>query len=218
MHAVGAEFKMQWRLWLASGIFPAVLLATGCGRRPAPSLKPAPPQNAPVISQEPVPPKGPIEAARPVDPYTLEYNPATEITVRGNILGIRRIPLSDDRTGLMIRVHAGGGLPWVYLGPEPWVSEHCGSLAMTQTVGVTGSIIEENSQPLLVARTIETAEGRVQLRDDLGTPHWTLPFAVSASTEQTAEERRQRYLKQMLDYHERQAEAIRAKLLVKPLR
>jgi hypothetical protein len=169
-----------------------------------------------VIRNEP-PAGSNTEAVRPIDPYTLEYDPAKEVTVRGDILGIRRIPLSDDRSGLLIRVHAGGGLPWVYLGPDIWVSDRCGPLTMSQPVGVTGSMIEENGQPLLVARRIETGDRRVDLRDELGTPRWTLPAGVALSTEQALEARRQEYLKRMLEYHERQADAIRAKLLVKPL-
>jgi len=210
---------MRWSSSLCGGATLALIALIGCSRQPTPvpPTQPTAPLNPPVVTKN-APPQVDADWVRSADPYTLEYKPGAEVTLRGDILGIRRIPLSDDREGLLIRVHAGGSLPWVYLGPDAWVTERSGTLAMSQPVSVTGAWIEENGQPLLIARRIHTADARVDLRDELGTPRWPLPAIVASSTKQSLEERRQEYLKQMLAYHQREAEAIRAKLSVKPVK
>ena len=207
--------------YLKLAVSTAVAFAAGCTRESAvPTNRPA--VAAKVDANEPPdgvnpPPAAviPIVKSRPADPYTLNYDPDTVVTLRGQILGFRRISLSDDRTGLFVRIHSGGGLPWAYLGPEPWLNDRGLALVMTQEVTVIGSRVNEDGQPLLIAREIATADTRVELRDEWGTPRWTLPLGVDLteeSRELDLKQRREDYLKRILAYHEREADAIRAKL------
>jgi hypothetical protein len=218
-HCVSLRCKMNG--YLKFTVSAALVFFAGCTRESAvPTGRPSVAAN--VDGTEPLDGVNaspavaiPAVKSRPIDPYTLDYDPDTVVTLRGQILGFRRIALSDERTGLFARVHSGGGLPWVYLGPEPWLKDRGMALAMTQEVSVIGSRVNEDDQPLIVAREITTGDTQLELRDEWGTPRWALPLGT-VSTEEIREQdlkrRREEYLKRVLAYHEREAEAIRAKL------
>lgn len=140
------------------------------------------------------PPKIGIETAAnsiPLfDPY-MRYDRTTEVTIRGPIVGLMRVPLVGDRTGLFVRVSTVGELPYAYLGPEEWLFFHDIRPGITQEVFVTGSRADFNGQIVMMARKIILNGVEVSLRDANGNPYWTEPVIrpqvvkepVTASTE-----------------------------------
>jgi hypothetical protein len=154
----------------------------------------------------------PVLRDRPLDPYTLQYNPTTVITLRGAVLGFRRISLEDDRTGLFVRISGGGDLLWVYLGPEQWLIDHGVRPDMTEQFSVTGSMINTERERLMIAREIAIDGLRVELRDDLGTPNWSPRLEAPPPPKRTQaelNERRREYLERRLLHHEKEAAEIR---------
>lgn len=163
----------------------------------------------------PSPDVQPVIRVRPTDPYTIQYNPSTLITLRGPVLGLRRIALSADRTGLFVRVPSGGELPWAYLGPEDWLIDRGVTPGMTESITVTGSLVTSNGQPMMIAREVSSGGLRVQLRDAWGTPNWMTWTEATASTERRDEqlqERRRGYLREALTRHEQKVAEIREEL------
>lgn len=157
----------------------------------------------------------PVLQDRPLDPYTMQYNPTTVITLRGGVLGFRRISLEDDRTGLYVRISGGGDLLWVYLGPEQWLIDHGVRPDMTEQFTVTGSMITTEGERLMVAREITIDGLKVELRDELGTPNWSPrlePPPPPKRTQAEVKERRREYLEKLLSRHEQQAAEIRQAL------
>lgn len=123
----------------------------------------------------------------------MRYDPTTEVTIRGPIVGYRRIPLSGDRTGLFLRVSAGGEVSHVYLGPEEWLVLHDIYPDMTKQVLVTGSRAELGEQIVIMARKIVLNGADYHLRNQAGHPYWTEPIvrerAAAQAGKQPAEAR-----------------------------
>jgi len=124
------------------------------------------------------PPKIGIETAANAiplfDPY-MRYDRTTEVTIRGPIVSLMRVPLAGDRTGLFVRVSTQGELAYAYLGPEEWLFFHDIRPGMTQEIFITGSRAELNGQIVMIARKIILNGVEVSLRDANGNPYWTEP-------------------------------------------
>jgi len=115
------------------------------------------------------------ESRSGLDPY-LEYNKATEITVHGAINGFSRVPLTDSRTGLFVRINAGGAFPYIYLGPEQWLFFNGIDPKMTNTILAEGSRVGN----VIMARKLVWNGYEYELRNADGVPFWTEP-AIAAS-------------------------------------
>jgi hypothetical protein len=105
----------------------------------------------------------------------MRYDRTTEVTIRGPIVGLMRVALAGDRTGLFVRVSTQGELPYAYLGPEEWLFFHDIRPGMTQEIFITGSRAELNGQIVMIARKIILNGLEVSLRDANGNTYWTEP-------------------------------------------
>jgi hypothetical protein len=136
------------------------------------------PATAPVVVTTP----GMADATvngRPIDPYTADYNPGSVMTIRGPVVGFKRIALSHDRTGLFARVSVGGEFPDVYLGPESWLVEHNFLPEITSMISATGSMVSTASGPqLLIAREATMGDVHVAIREENGTPLYPVPADI----------------------------------------
>jgi hypothetical protein len=151
--------------------------------RPVVELAPAP-GSAPqevldggnVVS--PPPPAGvtlAINAVTLFDP-SMRYDRTTELTVRGDIVGLVRTTLIGDRTGLFVRMNTGGEVPLVYLGPEEWLFTHSIRPSVTEAIMVTGSRADLNGRIVIIARRIVWKGAEIHLRDAEGRPYWSEPM------------------------------------------
>ena len=116
---------------------------------------------------------------RPGDPYTAEYNPSTVITIRGPVVGMRRIPLAGDRTGLFVEVKNGGEITEVYLGPESWLNDHLFAPEITGMMTATGAQLRTNNGRMIIAREAGLRGVTLQIRDQDGTPLFPVPVEDS---------------------------------------
>lgn len=136
------------------------------------------PATAPVVVSTPATAPE-VTNARPVDPYTADYKPGSVVTIRGPVVGFKRIALSHDRTGLFARVSVGGEFPDVYLGPEPWLIDHNFLPEITSVISATGSMVSTaNGPPMLIARDATMGDTRVAIREEDGTPLYPVPVDI----------------------------------------
>ena len=143
--------------------------------RGAPALPGEAPATAPVVVEKPITTPEVI-SVRPNDPYTADYRPASVMTIRGPVVGFKRIPLSHDRTGLFVRLSVGGEFPDVYLGPEPWLIDHHFLPEVTSMITATGSMVSTANGPhMLIAREASMGDVRVAIRDESGAPLYPVP-------------------------------------------
>ncbi|HTN75636.1 MAG TPA: hypothetical protein VL096_10340 [Pirellulaceae bacterium] len=107
----------------------------------------------------------------------LQYDPSTEITLTGDIVGRREVRMDSDsdRRAVIVRLHSGGEILPVYVGPIDWLSSNDVPVEMTKKIVVRGSRVDLNGEMVLMARTIDVGAGEVQLRDANGSPYWTVP-------------------------------------------
>lgn len=126
-------------------------------------------------------------ALRPADPYTDLYDRNTVMTFRGPVLGLRRIPLANDKTGLFIEVKQGGEIPPVYLGPQDWLFDHQITPAITNEVVVTGSVVQADGAQMMIAREITLRDVHLELRDEAGQPRWPIPAADETAAPDAAD-------------------------------
>ena len=139
------------------------------------------PPTAPVVINTPTVAPGVVQA-RPVDPYTADYKPGSVVTIRGPVVGFKRIPLSHDRTGLFARVSVGGEFPDVYLGPESWLVDHHFLPEITSIISATGSMVSTADGPqMLIAREAALGDARVAIRDEDGTPLYPVPVDLTSN-------------------------------------
>jgi hypothetical protein len=147
---------------------------TKAPRHPVAAAARAPVGELPPID-DPAAPVPRREGSSGFEPY-LEYNKATEITVHGAINGFARVPLTDNRTGLFVRINAGGDFPYIYLGPEQWLFFNGIDPKMTNTILAVGSRVGN----VIMARKLVWNGYEYELRNEDGVPFWTEP-AIAAS-------------------------------------
>lgn len=115
-------------------------------------------------------------ATRPIDPYTSDYRPSSVVTMRGPIVGFRRMPLSHDRTGLFAKIQVGGEFPEAYLGPEAWLIDQGLAPEIANPIEVTGSRVETvNGTTLIIARDATWRNTAIAIRNAQGAPLYPIP-------------------------------------------
>jgi hypothetical protein len=117
-----------------------------------------------------------------LDPY-MRYDTTTERTIRGPILGLERVPLTGDRTGLFVKINDGGEFPLIYVGPEEWLFTHDITPSMTEQIFATGSRVVVGDQIVILARKVLHDGVEIDLRDRDGNPRWTEPVTTERATE-----------------------------------
>ncbi len=114
-----------------------------------------------------------IAAAAQDAPKIPKYNPATEMTLRGDVAQIRdySCPVSGGiGRHLTLRMRDGTQIE-VHLGPTSFVQFHALDLTLSPTE-VTGSAVEVDGIPVLIARTLTQKRVTYVFRDAKGNPAW----------------------------------------------
>jgi hypothetical protein len=108
-------------------------------------------------------------------PGRTPYDPARVETIRGEIVGVERIPSVGGDRGLrlLLRTDDGVRVP-VALGPA-WVAEkQAFTLLPGDRVDVTGWRVVP-SKPPVAAAEVRKGDATLRLRDARGTPVWRRP-------------------------------------------
>jgi hypothetical protein len=104
------------------------------------------------------------------------YDPDTDTTVRGSVVGVSVVPARGGRGGGMhLQMETEGGTLDVHLGPT-WFLEGQGfAFTRGDTVEVTGSLVDLDGTTALVARELGKGGKVLRLRDQQGAPTWAGP-------------------------------------------
>ena len=127
---------------------------------------------------EPVGPDSPIVTAANLDTADLDlrYNPATEMTIRDVVLGMRYVRLDDDHTGVIVRLQPGATFIDVLVGTTKSLFAADVDLEITDKLMVTGSRIVVNGRPMILAKTLFLRDREIILRDEDNYPLYRDPL------------------------------------------
>jgi hypothetical protein len=100
-------------------------------------------------------------------PWPLRFDPAPPLgrtlQLSGPILGMRFVPLDDDKTGLIIEVHSGGEIPPVFVGDTDFLEQNNVKLDIANFVTVRGRQTKLLGQPLIIAETLKIGDQELNL-------------------------------------------------------
>jgi hypothetical protein len=100
------------------------------------------------------------------------YDKTTEMTVEGTVKEVRYPDDGRGRKGLHLTLEAGEETWDVHLGPAAYVETKGFSLAAGDAIVVTGSRVEIDGKPVLIARQLTKGDAKLELRDGEGRPLW----------------------------------------------
>jgi hypothetical protein len=107
-------------------------------------------------------------------PYNRLYDPATVETIRGEVVGVDQVsPMKGMSYGVHLRVETGEGVLPVHLGPAWYLDNQEAHLAVGDEVEVTGSRVQFDGAPAIIAAEVRRGEQILQLRDPGGFPRWS---------------------------------------------
>jgi len=102
------------------------------------------------------------------------YNPDTVETFSGDVIAIehhtRRRPYG---WGMHLRVRKDGGIIPVHVGPTWFLNDYDFYIGEGDVITITGSRIEYEGEPAILASEIKKGEDVLKLRDEKGRPVWT---------------------------------------------
>lgn len=101
------------------------------------------------------------------------YNPATELTVKGTIEEVRKAEGKRGWAGTHLVLKADQGTFDVHLGPTSYIDSQEFSFGKGDAIEVIGSKANIGGKDVLIARQV-TKDGRVlTLRNERGRPLWS---------------------------------------------
>jgi DNA/RNA endonuclease YhcR with UshA esterase domain len=104
---------------------------------------------------------------------TRNYDPATEMTVKGTVEDVTHPAGRNGAAGTHLVLKADQGALDVHLGPSSYLSSQQFTFAKGDSVEVVGSKAKVDSKDVLIARQV-TKDGKVlTLRNALGVPLWS---------------------------------------------
>ena len=106
--------------------------------------------------------------------YQRMFDPKTIQTVQGQILTVE--PFSPGNrmcNGLHMKIRTGTTQLIVHLGPQLYVEDQPITLGYGMQVSATGSMIQFQNAPAMIATEIRTERGILKLRSADGIPYWS---------------------------------------------
>ena len=95
-------------------------------------------------------------------------------TLHGTVTRVATVPARGGRKGgLHLMVESDRRATEVHLGPSWFLEQQGLTLAKGDTVEVTGSLVEQDGTPFLIARELQKGAKVVTLRDERGVPAWS---------------------------------------------
>jgi hypothetical protein len=107
--------------------------------------------------------------------YGRLYDPAKEQTISGQVASIEiaaPLPGMAPGTQMLVRTDDGKSVR-VHMGPEWYLERQEAALRENTRVQVTGSLVEVEGQPVLMAREVQFNGQVLMLRDAQGLPMWS---------------------------------------------
>lgn len=103
------------------------------------------------------------------------YDPARVETIRGEAIAIETFDRGGRGRGggTHVQVRANNETFTVRLGPSWYLSQRNFQLQPNQIIEVTGSRVDWNGQPTLIAAEVTQGNQTIQLRDENGIPLWS---------------------------------------------
>lgn len=102
------------------------------------------------------------------------YNPKTVQTVEGSILKINHVKRPGQRDfGIHLILKTSKEELAVHLGPKWFLEEQGASFSVGDEIKVTGSRIQIDHKPAIIASSISKDGKKIELRDSFGIPMWS---------------------------------------------
>ena len=108
---------------------------------------------------------------------TLTYDPAAETQVSGPIVGVVSAPAPDGKVGVHLQVKTETGIVNVHVGPALFIGDNNFYFFAEEQVQVTGAVVGRGADAAIWARTVTKGNKTLILRNEDGTPRWTLATA-----------------------------------------
>jgi hypothetical protein len=114
-----------------------------------------------------------VEAGEAAAPARYVFDPATLRTLHGTVLSVQPFQrMQGTRYGVRVRIDVDGERAYVYLGPQGYLASHGLMLEPGDEVVVTGSVLGEAGQRIIIATEIIDGGRTYVLRDPDGRPQW----------------------------------------------
>jgi hypothetical protein len=101
------------------------------------------------------------------------YNPATEVTVKGAVEEVTQTTGRRGWAGIHLTLKADEGAYDVHVGPASYISAQQFAFAKGDSVEVIGSKTNVGGTEVLIARQITKDGKTLTLRDERGFPKWS---------------------------------------------
>jgi hypothetical protein len=101
------------------------------------------------------------------------YDPSTEVTLKGTVEAVERHDSPMGWQGLHLKLKTGGGMVEVHVGPSWFVQEKGFEFAKGDAIEVLGSRQTLEGVDSLLAREIKRGDKTLLLRDARGIPAWS---------------------------------------------
>jgi hypothetical protein len=101
------------------------------------------------------------------------YNPATEVTVRGTVEEVRQVTRGQGWSGTHLTLQTDAGKLDVHLGPSKFLEAKKFTISKGDQVEVIGSKVQYQGHDVLIAREITKGDHRLTLRNAQGIPAWS---------------------------------------------
>jgi hypothetical protein len=105
--------------------------------------------------------------------YNRTYNPATVETVSGTVESVDKItPMKGMYSGIHLVVKTNKETISVHLGPEWYIEKQDTKIGKGDKIEVTGSRINFDNKPAIIAAELKKGDSTLVLRDNAGIPAW----------------------------------------------
>lgn len=114
----------------------------------------------------------PVVVRAPVEVLDAKYDKASEMTIRDVVLGKRYVKLPEGDTGVVVRLQPGGDFVEALVGTTQYLSDHAIDIGIADPLTVSGSMLQVDGTPMLLAKEIIWRGSTLQLRNAEGEPLW----------------------------------------------
>jgi hypothetical protein len=101
------------------------------------------------------------------------YNPGTVTTVSGTVTKVTQQSGPTVWAGTHLTLTTEAGVLDVHLGPASFISQQGFQFAEGDQIDVTGSKVNYQNAPVLIAREVKKGAKVLTLRDEQGYPKWS---------------------------------------------
>jgi hypothetical protein len=106
--------------------------------------------------------------------YGRMFNSESIVTVTGKIVEVMEIPARRAGFfGIHVMVQTENETLEAHIGPASYLKENDISLRVNQNISITGSRIEMNGKPIIIASEIIQNQKQLRLRQNNGIPLWS---------------------------------------------